>query len=134
MSYRNERLARKFLSLDQLAESVDLGKSHLVSDGGEGARQIRGEVCAEAGAATHRGRCLAEARRKLAENGLSRLLPVLDQIVRNGKNRQESIGCLAKVWHVPKETARRRYYRGSTDLLTFFSPCKIGGEMRVGKF
>ena len=74
-----------------------------------------------------RGRCLAEARRKLAENGLSRLLPVLDQIVRNGKNRQESIGCLAKVWHVQKETARRRYYRGTEMLLTFFSPNEIKG-------
>ena len=127
MSYRNERLARKFLSLDQLAESVDLGKSHLVSDGGEGARQIRGEVCAEADAATHRGRCLAEARRKLAENGLSRLLPVLDQVVANGKNRRESIFRLGKIWQTKLVAARRRYYRGTETLLTFFSPNEIKG-------
>ena len=78
-----------------------------------------------------RGNRLADARRRLAENGLARLVPVLDQIVKNGKNRRESICNLAKIWHVKSEIARRRYYRGSTDLLTFFSPNKIKGETHV---
>ena len=47
MSFRNERMMRKFRSLDKLTETIDLGKSRLVSDRGEGARQIRGEDGAE---------------------------------------------------------------------------------------
>ena len=137
MSFRNERLMQKFRSLDMLAETIDLGKSRLVSDGGEGARQIRREVSAEDGGGgaqpDTRAARLADARRRLVESGLKRLLPVLDQIVKNGKNRKESIGRLAQIWHVKSEIARRRYYRGSSDLLTFFSPNEIKGETQVDK-
>ena len=141
MSFRNERMARGFHSLDQLADTIDFGKSRLVSDRGEGARQIRraaedrrGSVSAEDSAATQRDRRLANARRRLVESGLERLLPVLDQIVKNGRNRKESIGRLSQIWHVKGEIARRRYYRGSSDLLTFFSPNKIKGETLVDRF
>ena len=72
-----------------------------------------------------------DARRRLVESGLKHLLPVLEQIVKNGKNRKESICNLAKTWHVKKEIARRKYYRGSSALLTFFSPSKIKGETHV---
>ena len=137
MSFRNERMMRKFRSLDKLAETIDLGKSRLVSDRGEGARQIRGEDGAEDGGGgaqpDTRAKRLADARRRLVESGLKRLLPVLEQIVKNGKNRQESIGRLAQIWHVKSEIARRRYYRGSSDLLTFFSPNEIKGETQVDK-
>ena len=88
----------------------------------------------ECGARAHthaRGECPAEARRRLAEAGLARLLPVLDQIVLNGKNRKESICQLSKIWHVKLAVARRKYYRGSKTLLTFFSANKIKGEMHV---
>ena len=135
MSFRSERMMRKFLSLDLLAGTIDLGKSRLVSDGGEGARQIRGEVSAEDGGGgaqpDTRAERLADARRRLVESGLGRLLPVLEQIVKNGKNRKESICNLAKTWHVKKKAARLRYYRGSSALLTFFSPSKIKGETHV---
>ena len=84
-----------------------------------------------AGARVRARKSCPDARRRLAENGLARLVPVLDQIVKNGKNRRELICNLAKIWHVKSEIARRRYYRGSTDLLTFFSPNKIKGETHV---
>ena len=133
MSFRNERMARGFRSLDRLADTIDLGKSRLVSDCGAGARQIRSAADGEEAGPREDARAarLAEARRRLVESGLARLLPVLDQIVRNGKNRRESIGRLAQIWHVKSEIARRRYYRGSTDLLAFFSPNEIKGETHV---
>jgi len=74
---------------------------------------------------------LAQAKERLVANGLERLIPVLDQIVINGKYRQESIRMLSKIWHVKWEVARRKYYRGSTTLLTLFSPNKIKGETHV---
>ena len=135
MSFRNERMARGFRSLDRLADTIDLGKSRLVSDREAGARQIRRAADGEEASPREdtRSARLAEARRRLTEHGLARLVPVLDQIVRNGKNRQESIGRLSQIWHVKSEIARRRYYRGSTDLLTFFSPNKIKGETHIDK-
>lgn len=135
MSFRNERMARGFRSLDRLAGTIDLGKSRLVSDCGKGARQIRRAADVEESSPREDTRAarLADARLRLVESGLARLIPVLDQIVRNGKNRQESICNLAKTWHVKSEIARRRYYRGSSDLLTFFSPNEIRGETHVDK-
>ena len=123
MSFRNERMARKFLSLDKLAETIDLGKSRLVSDGGEGARQIRLDDDEDAQPDTRAER-LADARRRLVENGLKRLLPVLDQVVKNGKNRKESICCLATIWRLKKSVARVKYYRGVKALLSLFQPIK----------
>ena len=70
---------------------------------------------------------MAEARRRLVEAGLERLLPVLDQVVANGKNRRESIFRLGKIWQTKLVAARRRYYRGTEMLLTFFSPNEIKG-------
>ena len=152
MNYRNERMARGFRSLDALLEGVDPAKFPPLSDCGEGARRIRRggwgtAACAyppsgasrEAGSTrgarppylAARGERLAEARRRLTEAGLARLLPVLDQIVLNGKNRKESICQLSKIWHVKLAVARRKYYRGSKTLLTFFSANKITGEMHV---
>ena len=152
MNYRNERMARGFRSLDALLEGVDPAKFPPLSDCGEGARRIRRggwgtAACAyppsgasrEAGSTrgarppylAARGERLAEARRRLTEAGLARLLPVLDQIVLNGRNRKESICQLSKIWHVKLAVARRKYYRGSKTLLTFFSANKIKGEMHV---
>ena len=59
-----------------------------------------------------RGKCIAEARRKLADAGLGRLITVLDQIVENGRNRQESICNLAVKRRIPKASAERFYDRG----------------------
>ena len=137
MNYRNERMARGFRSLDALLEGVDPAKFPPLSDCGEGARRIRRGGWGTAACAARppylaaRGERLAEARRRLAEAGLARLLPVLDQIVLNGRNRKESICQLSKIWHVKLAVARRKYYRGSKTLLTFFSANKIKGEMHV---
>ena len=131
MSFRSERMMRKFLSLDLLAGKIDLGKSRLVSDGGEGARQMRRADDGEEVQPDTRAERLAGARRRLVESGLGRLLPVLEQIVKNGKNRRQSVINLSKVWRIKKNIARLRYNRGRSALLAFFSPSKIKGETHV---
>ena len=131
MNYRNERMARGFRSLDALLEGFDASKLPALSDGGDGARQIRRAawvMAACAGRPPYRERCVAEARMRLAEAGLARLLPILDQVVLNGKNRRESICWLAMKWRIPTQSARRKYYRGVTELTKLFSPNKIKGE------
>ena len=139
MNYRNERMARGFRSLDAILEGVDPSKFLPLSDCGVGARQIRrGEWGKEACAArppylAARGERLAEARRRLTEAGLARLLPVLDQIVLNGRNRKESIRQLAVKWRIPASSARRKYYRGVAELTKLFSPNKIKGETHIEK-
>jgi hypothetical protein len=126
VSFRNERMARGFRSLDRLADTIDLGKSRLVSDCGAGARQIRRAADGEEASPREDARAarLAEARRRLVESGLARLVPVLDQIVRNGKNRQESICNLAAIWRQKKPIARVNYYRGVNTMLALFQPIK----------
>ena len=79
------------------------------------------------------GERLAEARRRLAEAGLARLLPVLDQIVLNGRNRRESIRSLAVTWRIRVSSARVKYYRGVANLTMLFSPNKIKGETDIEK-
>ena len=131
MNYRNERMARGFRSLDALLEGFDASKLPALSDGGVGARQIRSAAWGMAACAArppYRERCVAEARMRLAEAGLARLLPVLDQVVLNGRNRRESICRLAMKWRIPTQSARRKYYRGVTELTKLFSPNKIKGE------
>ena len=136
MNYRNERMARGFRSLDALLEGFDASKLPVLSDGGDGARQIRRAAWGDAACAViapYRERCVAEARMRLAEAGLARLLPVLDQVVLNGKNRRESICWLAMKWRIPTQSARRKYYRGVTELTKLFSPNKIKGETLLEK-
>ena len=136
MNYRNERMARGFRSLDALLEGFDASKLPALSDGGDGARQIRRAAWGDAACsviAPYRERCVAEARMRLAEAGLARLLPILDQVVLNGKNRRESICWLAMKWRIPTQSARRKYYRGVTELTKLFSPNKIKGETLLVK-
>ena len=131
MSYRNERMARAFWSLDALLDGSDPSKNPVLSDNGEGARQIRRAPWVEAArpeSAPYRGKCAADARRRLAAAGLARLLPVLDQVILNGKNRRESICNLAMKWRIPTQSARRKYYRGVAELTELFSSNKIKGE------
>ena len=136
MSYRSERMARGFWSLDALLDGSDPSKNPVLSDNGDGARQIRRAPWVEAArpeSAPYRGKCAAEARRRLAAAGLARLLPVLDQVILNGKNRRESIGKLAMKRHVTRASAERFYDRGVRDLLAFFSPNEIKGETHIVK-
>ena len=137
MSYRNERFNRRFLSLDLIGYGDTPEKRDILSDNGEGARRIRRapdllrDKAAPCLAA--RERKLAKARGLLVEAGLARLLPVLDQVVANGKNRRESIGKLAMKRHVTRASAERFYDRGVRDLLAFFSPNEIKGETHFEK-
>ena len=142
MSYRNERMARKFISLDRLAEDVDLGKSRIVANNGDGARRVRNapDEARDEAARPESAPCqaaweekLAKARDRLVAAGLARLLPVLDQVVANGKNRRESIGKLAMKRHITRASAERFYDRGVRDLLAFFSPNEIKGETHSEK-
>ena len=139
MNYRNERMTRGFRSLDALLDGFDASKFPLLSDHGVGARQIRRGGWGTAACAARppylaaRGERLAEARRRLTEAGLARLLPVLDQIVLNGKNRRESIRRLAVKWRIPASSARVKYYRGVAELTKLFSPNKIKGETHIEK-
>ena len=146
MNYRNERMARGFRSLDAMLDGFDPSKFLPLSDFGAGARQIRrggwgkaayayppSGASREAGSTRgarppYRERCIVEARNRLVKAGLARLLPVLDQIVLNGRNRKESIRRLAVKWRIPASSARRKYYRGGADLTMLFSPNKIKGE------
>ena len=43
------------------------------------------------------------------------------------RKRRESIFRLGKIWQTKLVAARRRYYRGTETLLTFFSPNEIKG-------
>ena len=139
MSYRNMRMADGHLSLDRLLDDIDAEKAPVLSDGGEGARRIYRAADAEAEDErdlqldNQRFVLLMVAEALLVVAGLKRLVPVLEQVVENGKNRQESIFRLSKVWHIKKTSAKRRYNRSSKSLMTFFSPNEIKGEKHLGK-
>ena len=60
-----------------------------------------------------------------------RLVPVLEQIVANGANRQESILRLSVMRRVKRCSSERFYDRGVKALLTFFSPNEIKGETHI---
>ena len=67
---------------------------------------------------SRRERLLA-AERKLRRAGLGHLVPTLRLIVRNGNNRQESIGEMTNGTESTK-AARKRYERHRAQLLAFF--------------
>ena len=139
MSYRNMRMADGHLSLDRLLDDIDAEKAPVLSDGGEGARRIYRAADAEAEDErdlqldNQRFVLLMVAEALLVVAGLERLVPILEQIVENGANRQESIFRLSKVWHIKKTSAKRRYNRSSKSLMTFFSPNEIKGETLLGR-
>ena len=139
MSYRNLRLADAHLSLDAIVAGVDAEKAPILSDGGEGARRICRAADAEADEErdlrldNQRFVLLMVAESLLVLAGLERLVPVLEQVVENGANRQESIFRLSMMRRVKRRSSERFYGRGVKALLTFFSPNEIKGETHVGK-
>ena len=141
MSYRNERLSAGFLSLDSFAESIDPAKSRIFSDNGEGERRIcravdredERDAEMELELDNQRFVLLMVAEGMLVLGSAGRLVPVLEQVVANGKNRRESIMQLAMTRRVNKRSSERFYDRGVKALLTFFSPNEIKGETRVEK-
>ena len=138
---RNERFNAGCLSLDELAESIDPAKSRIFSDNGEGERRICRAVDREDERDAERELeldnqrfvLLMVAEGMLVLGSAGRLVPVLEQIVENGSNRQESIWRLAVMRRVNKRSSERFYDRGVKALLTFFSPNEIKGETRVEK-
>ena len=138
---RNERFNAGCLSLDELAESIDPAKSRIFSDNGEGERRICRAVDREDERDAERELeldnqrfvLLMVAEGMLVLGAADRLVPVLEQIVENGSNRQESIWRLAVMRRVNKRSSERFYDRGVKALLTFFSPNEIKGETRVEK-
>ena len=134
---RNERFNAGCLSLDELAESIDPAKSRIFSDNGEGELRMCRAVDREDERDAERDLeldnqrfvLLMVAEGMLVLGAADRLVPVLEQIVENGSNRQESIAQLCRIWRRRRSGTRRKYYRGVQDLLMFFSANKIKGEM-----
>ena len=118
MNYRNARLANGFLSLDQLAREIDLVKSRVVSDGGEGVERMVGDVDQKPGdaereereAARERQRKFHAAETRLRRLWLGYLVSTLALICKNGKNREESISEIASRRHLCWEAAKARYF------------------------
>ena len=111
MSYRNMRMADGHLSLDRLLDGIDADEEE---------RELQLD--------NQRFVLLMVSEALLVLAGLERLVPILEQIVENGANRQESIAHLCRVWRRKWSGTRRNYYRGVQDLLVFFSANKIKGE------
>ena len=138
---RNERFNAGCLSLDELAESIDPAKSRIFSDNGEGERRIcravdredERDAKMELELDNQRFVLLMVAEGMLVLGSAGRLVPVLEQVVENGSNRQESIWRLAVMRRVNKRSSERFYDRGVKALLTFFSPNEIKGETHFGK-
>ena len=136
MSSRNERFNASCLSLDGLAKSIDPAKSRVFSDRGEGAERICRAVDREDELDAERDLELDNRRFVLlmvAEGMLvlceaDRLVPVLEQIVANGANRQEAIWRLSRTWRMKKHVARVKYHQGVRSLLALFASNEIKGK------
>ena len=118
MNYRNARLANGFLSLDQLAEEIDLVKSRAASDRGAGVERMIGDIDRRPGDVEREDREWREnlrrkfhaAETKLRRLRLGYLVPTLTLICKNGKNREESIREIASRRHLGWEAAKARYF------------------------
>jgi ssRNA-specific RNase YbeY (16S rRNA maturation enzyme) len=116
MSTRNERLNRNFVSLDALAEQIDFEKSAILSDHGAGEKLICDEnhdnEMNELECDNQNFVYLMVFEGMLTLCGYDRLLPIVEQIVKNGRNRKESIINLARCNHINSASAKRKYHRG----------------------
>ena len=129
MNYRNARLANGFLSLDRLAEEIDLVKSRVVSDGGTGVERMIGDLDRKPGdaereereAATERARRIDAARQRLRRAGCGYLAETFLLICKNGKYRDESIRELAGRRKLSYHAAEVRYFGHREKILNFFS-------------
>ncbi len=129
MSTRNDRLFESFLPLDVLiAGFEDESKIAAFSDRGAGEEAIYDAVDeSERYAVEDRDPALSignqnftklmifEGMLKLAK--LEKLIPIVEQIVKNGKDRQKSIIALARTQHISYASSERRYHRGIEKLM-----------------
>ena len=131
MSTRNERLNRNFVSLDALAEQIDFEKSAILSDLGAGEKLICGENhdadMNEIENDNQNFVYLMVFEGMLTLCGYDRLLPIVEQIVKNGRNRKESIAALSIERRKKLAAAKRFYDRGVRVLTNLISPNKIKG-------
>ena len=105
------------LSLDQHVESFDdPGKIAMFSDGGAEAERVYSYD--ESVDGSYYTRRIKAARRRLSRN-CPELVEVFNLVVKNGKNRHESIAELALRHHVENEVAKMRYW-GHLKKISFF--------------
>ena len=145
MSTRNDRLFESFLPLDVLiAGFEDESKIAVFSDHGSGAKAMYDAldetdhyVVEDKKPAISQGNQnyikLLIFEGMLILNKQEKLIPIFEQIVINGKNRQKSITALAIKFRISKASAERKYYRGVKDLLTLISPNKNRGKTHFEK-
>ena len=137
MSFRNEWMMNMFLSLDRMKQGDNAEKWSVLSDGGRGADAIRDfldlkEIQGEEEEERNRqNEILNNLKKQLSQARLGHLIPVLDQIVANGKNRKLSVLRLCEIWRQKKAVARVKYHKGVRDLTTFISSNKIKGLTHV---
>lgn len=125
MNYRNNRFYRTFLSLDLLAESIDLGKSPSVSDNGAYVRHLIDHLVTPPDEAERladeeerrRAVRLAAVMSGLERTGRGNLVPVLALIAEHGNDRAASIAELAKMRGTSYATAKKLYFRHRKALL-----------------
>ena len=145
MSTRNDRLFESFLPLDSFMESFDdPTKIASFSDHGSGAEAIYDALDEPSDIAIEDEKpAISQGNQNyikllvfegmLILNKQEKLIPIFEQIVINGKNRQKSITALAIKFRISKASAERKYYRGVKDLLTLISPNKNRSETHFEK-
>ncbi len=107
------------LSLDRLFDSFeDPSKAAAFSDGGKDAER----VCSfdEGFDGSFYARRIKVARRRLSRN-FPEFIEVFNLIVKNGKNRQESITEIAMRHHVEHDAAKALYWRHLKKISLFFN-------------
>ena len=145
MSTRNERFNASMRSLDEFTASFeDPTKITALSDNGQGVERMLDEIDRTETTGFSTGRTgvlpvqlendniqvqnvrdarspekLHRAEMRLYRAGLDNLVRVLRLIVKNGKNRKESIGELARSSRSPK-AAERLYFSHREKILKFF--------------
>ena len=129
MSTRNDRLFESFLPLDSFMESFDdPTKIASFTDHGAGADAIYDAIdesdryavedndpALSVGNQNFTKLMIFEGMLKLAK--LEKLIPIIEQIVKNGKDRQKSITNLARTQHISYASSERRYHRGIEKLM-----------------
>ena len=110
-------MSRRTISLDRLVDSFeDPSKAAAFSDGGAGAEESR--AFDEWRDGSYYTRRIKASRRRLARN-FPELVEVFNLVVRNGKNRRESIADLAVHHRIDSDAAKARYW-GHLKKISFF--------------
>jgi len=125
----NERMQ----SAEDIFAGCDESRNDYLSDRGAGAEKVyrrlditfEEELAADEAAERCRDRRLEEARNRLLFLRLERLIPVLDAIVKNGKDWQKSVDHLMRKLHIKKVSAKRVYFRDVATLSSLINELKV---------